>query len=273
MSRIKHLSNTPKTCFKKFGYFVATCWLLQLAFAFVSFAKNENEWLIPVETKWKKQNPGKPYSLQRVKKPRRKKSDSMRFEIRRGESWTSGDKLVSFRTEVNTNQHVPMNSENWYGFSIQLPNDFPIENNRLVLAQWWALNKENLGEVLKAPPLQLRYADGRMSIRLRTSRLRVVKDPEAYTENKLFETRKFRHGQWNDFVFQVKWAFNDGFINVWLNGEQVVEYKGQTTYDDEIGPKFKFGLYRDDSKETYVSFMSEVRQGKSLGEVNPAADR
>ena len=239
----------------------------------IASAQSKSDWLSPLETKWKKQNPGKPYSLQIIKEPRRKKSDSLRFEIREGETWTSTDQ-TTFRTEVNTNHHVPMNSENWYGFSIQLPKDFPIENNRLVLAQWWALTKEELGEVHRSPPLQLRYADGRLSIRLRTSQLRVVKDPEKYDEKKLFETHDFKHGEWSDFVFQVKWSFkDDGFINVWWNGKQVVKYVGQTNYNDDVGPKLKFGLYRDDSKATYVSYMSEVRMGKSFDEVNPAADR
>lgn len=113
-----------------------------------------------------------------------------------------------------------------------------------------------------------------MSVRLRTSGLRVVKDPEAYREDKLFETRNFRQDEWNDFVFHVKWSFNsDGFIQVWWNGKQVANYKGRTTYDDDVGPKFKFGLYRNDSKATYVSFISEVREGSSFSEVDSSVAR
>jgi hypothetical protein len=254
-------------------FLLLACGLGSCSHASRALANQEN-WLASLGTKWREQNPGKPYSIQRVHEPRRHNSDSLRFEIRSGEAWVSEDQSSSFRTEVNTFHQAPMNSENWYGFSLMLPKDFPIEDNRLVLAQWWALTKEYLGEVHRSPPLQLRYADGRMSVRLRTSDLRVVKDPEAYREDKLFETRKFQHGIWNDFVFHVKWSFSqDGFIRVWWNGKQVVDYVGRTTYNDDVGPKFKFGLYRNDSKATYVSYMSEVREGASRAAVDPSVAR
>ncbi|MEO5668411.1 MAG: polysaccharide lyase [Bdellovibrionota bacterium] len=223
---------------------------------------------------WRTQSPGKPYSVQRVQAPRRHHADSLRFELRKGESYLSDDGLSSFRSEIRAGGHMPMNSEKYYGFSLYLPANFPIENKRLVLAQWWAPTKKKLGEVDRSPALQFRFAEGKLSIRLRYSELRVVKDPEKYHEEKLLEIKDFPLGLWSDFVVHTKWSSgSDGLIEAWWNGKRVVNYRGQTDYKDNVGPVFKFGLYRDDTPHTYVSYMSEVRIGDSFDAVEPSRVR
>ena len=56
-------------------------------------------------------------------------------------------------------------------------------------------------------------------------------------------------------------------MNIWWNGRQIVRYSGPVGYHDDFGPYFKFGLYRDDSDQTYVAYFSRVRISARRGEV------
>ncbi len=221
----------------------------------------EAEWLDLVGSKWTPQNPGKSYSMNRVQMEGR---ESLRFEIRQGEVWIGPSGSQTFRSEINTNEFVPMYSENWYRVSIYLPSDFLIEDNRLCLAQWWAKTKTHLGEVHRSPILQLRYANGALAILLRRYPTKVTTDDESYIQTRLFDTNIFALGQWHDFVFHIKWSpENNGYIEAWWNNHKIINFKGITQNQDEVGPTFKFGLYRDDSPKTYISYISGVRRGTS----------
>lgn len=92
------------------------------------------EWMRPLESRWAIQSPGKCHSVRTVSDPRRGTEDSLRFELRAGEMYSDLFGKRSFRSEVNTRQFLPMGSERWYSFSFLLSADFPIEENRLVLA-------------------------------------------------------------------------------------------------------------------------------------------
>ena len=201
------------------------------------------------------QNAGKPDSAQHVKVAGR---DAIRFEIRHGEAFETPENRT-YRSEVKTNYFPPMGSERWYRFSILLPGDFPIEKNRLVLAQWWAKTKRHLGEVDRSPILHLRFSEGQLLILLRRYPDRITLKDEKYLQTNLFETHSLPLGTWNDFVFHIKWSADDaGFIDAWWNQKNIISFRGKTENQDEVGPVFKFGLYRDDSEKTYVSYVSDA---------------
>jgi hypothetical protein len=67
----------------------------------------------------------------------------------------------------------------------------------------------------------------------------------------------YKLGQWNDFVMNVKFSGaqseNDtnGFIKLWINGEQILNLSGQNFFGEQTyGPYFKFGLYNSAWKYT-----------------------
>jgi hypothetical protein len=214
-------------------------------------------WMAPLKSKWKIQSPGRPYSIQTASDVRKNGEDSLRFELRKGEQWNT-----SFRSEVNTTEHPPMNSVRWYAFSLYLPVDFPIEDNRLVLAQWHGADKKERGEVARSPSMAFRYRAGRFYVTDRHTSERIVKDSDTVPETILFQTNSFPLGQWNDFVVQAKWSYqDDGFVNVWWNGKPIVQYCGPVGYNDDLGPYFKFGIYRDDTDKTYVAYYNQVKFG------------
>ena len=55
----------------------------------------------------------------------------------------------------------------------------------------------------------------------------------------------YKTGVWTDWVFHVKWSYQaDGILEIWKNGEKVVDQKGPNTFNDAKGPYFKMGLYK-----------------------------
>jgi len=227
------------------------------------------EWMRPLESRWAIQSPGKDHSVRTVSDVRRGTEDSLRFELRAGEMYCDLFGKRSFRSEVNTREFVPMGSERWYSFSLLLPPDFPMEKNRLVLAQWHGADKKYLAEPSRSPSLAFRYSGGRFFITIRHSEERIVRDPQVVSSQKLFETPEFPLGVWHDFVVQAKWSYQaDGFVNVWWNDHQIVYYHGPVGYNDDLGPYFKFGLYRDDSARTYVAYFNHVKSGVRRADVD-----
>jgi Polysaccharide lyase len=180
----------------------------------------------------------------------------------------------TFRAEISTKDRPAIKSERWYRFSLYLPQDFPIEDNRLVLAQWHGVDKKYLGEPSRSPVMAFRYRRGRFTVTLRHSAERIVRDPDAVSSTELFRTNALPLNEWNDFVVQARWSFEeDGRINIWWNGKQIVQYRGPVGYNDDVGPYFQFGLYRDETDKTYVSYMKQIRLGTNSSSVdfNPPA--
>jgi hypothetical protein len=94
-------------------------------------------------------------------------------------------------------------------------------------------------------------------------------------------------GQWNDFVFNVKYSPNsDGFVKVWVNGEDIVNSHGAnyySEYTDKYYPFFKMGLYQPQFKkfgwskdivwevEERTLYHDEVRIGDSTSDYQEVA--
>ena len=65
-------------------------------------------------------------------------------------------------------------------------------------------------------------------------------------------------GRWHKIEVHVRWAKDhSGFIYVWVNDEQKVDYQGQTMDASQV--YFKYGLYR--------SFLSRYKRAKNVDDV------
>jgi hypothetical protein len=230
-------------------------------------------WLIKTLTHARVLSPGKPYSVQIITDSTDKKQ-LIRFELRKDERRTDISGKKSFRAEIDVRDKPAMKSEKWYRFSLFLPADFPIEDNRLILAQWHGRDKWWLGESNKSPVLALRFRNGEFNIRLLHSEELKVKDVDSVPSEKLYKTKEFPLNKWNDFVINAKWSYeSDGFINIWWNNRQIVHYKGPVGYNDIAGPYFQFGIYRDNTNSTFVSFMKDIELGDNAVDIDFKIDQ
>ena len=237
----------------------------------ISFASN-NSTILDFESGtlqgWNTRRLAKEYSVKLVTDIVRKGKYAARFEVRQGDKIYNG----SFRAEIKDKFNAPIGKDLWYGFSTYIPASFPTHDNRCVIAQW---NGEPDTEVEenadRSPPLAIRFIKGALRITLRHHSDKIMK--ENGKEIILYEQKDFPRDKWNDFVLNINFTHsNKGFVKAWLNAKQIVNYSGPVGYNDDKGPYFKMGLYRNDVPETYVIYHDEFRRGSSYKEVNPASN-
>ncbi|HTP36257.1 MAG TPA: polysaccharide lyase [Candidatus Acidoferrales bacterium] len=168
--------------------------------------------------------------------------DSERAELR------EADKLIS--REDKTYQ---------FSFSMFIPADFPIVPTRLVIAQWKQYCNGHTPCADDSPVVALRYVSGVLRITHQTGRHQVS----------LFETSGELRGRWTDFRFQIRFTpHEEGLLRAWVNGRQVVDYRGATAYPETaatgyVNPSlfyFKMGLYRDVMAEPMTIYIDEYRK-------------
>ena len=143
-----------------------------------------------------------------------------------------------------------------YEFSLFVPQDFPVVPKRLVLAQW-KQDREGHKVTSDDPVIALRYVNGKLFVTTKSERERVTR----------YQTTREVRGRWTDFVFHIRHTrTNDGFVQLWIDGERVLDFRGPTAYGNEFGYPangrfyFKMGLYRDDMKEPMTLFIDEYRK-------------
>lgn len=190
----------------------------------------------------------------------RKGKNAVQIVIQKGDRIEQGNanSKTSERDELlERKEFGPMEDEDFsYAFSIFIPNDFPIVPTRLVLAQW-KQNEENDNALVDNPILALRYQKGELFVTLQTTE----------EKTRIFSTREEVKGKWLDFVFHVKFTREEkGFVKVWMNEKQIVDYKGVTAYSEKYNyPKlghfyFKMGLYRDRMDEPMTIYIDEFKK-------------
>jgi hypothetical protein len=144
-----------------------------------------------------------------------------------------------------------------YSFSLFIPDDFPIVETRLVIAQW----KQNCNGNCDPdnPVIAVRFESGRLFITLQNS----------FERKTLFEYSGNPTAKWLDFKFDVFFSDSDsGKLNVDLNDRNIIDYHGITAYSEKYGYPaeskfyFKTGLYRDKMEQTMTIYIDNFKKKK-----------
>ena len=172
------------------------------------------------------------------------------FEVRPGDcfwnrwGWNDcdNDRERSELSEINK-ETIPGN-EYWYGWSIYFPEEYvDISPTSTFLGQFhqnnshpvWMFENKKYGRYL-----------------LRESVFGFISE-----RHKLVDEDDLR-GKWHKIEVQAKWSRSDnGFFRVWVNGEQKVDYSGQTMTAEQV--YFKYGIYR--------SFLSKYKEDNGVNEI------
>lgn len=167
-----------------------------------------------------------------------------------------GTKLERAELQESRRLWSAVDSAYEYSFSEFLPQGFPIESTRLVIAQW----KQNC-------PVDSCTPDGPMlAIRYEAGELFITKQVTAEKEV-LYRTREDIRNRWLDFRFQIRFSRSQsGRIKAWLGDSMIIDYKGVTAYPVSGGYVedglfyLKMGLYRDRSPEPMTIYLDEYRK-------------
>jgi hypothetical protein len=151
-----------------------------------------------------------------------------------------------------------------YSFSMFIPLDFLIVPTRLVIAQWKQDCDGHAPCSDDSPVVAVRYTSGVLQITHQIGRHRAA----------LFETGENVRGTWTDSRFQIRFTPHEsGLLRAWLNGRQVVDYRGVTAYPESAATGyanpsmfyFKMGLYRDVMAEPMTIYIDEYRKTELPG--------
>jgi len=193
----------------------------------------------------------------------RRGKHAVRFELRAGDS----PRNDGIRAELQDRYLAPRNRAVWYSFSTFIADDFPRWEKNTVISQWkGSTDKGEYDD--RSPMLANRYWNGALVIDLRvsTEAMQKANDGEIKT---LLRVEDFPRGVWHDFRYRVVWSHEQGELDVWLDGKQVIAYRGPVGYNDQRGPYFKLGLYHHDGgAKPFVIYHDEYKRGLSRTDVD-----
>jgi hypothetical protein len=151
-----------------------------------------------------------------------------------------------YRTEVS-GPEADVGKEYWYGFSIFLPDDYVPDKIWEIVAQWNCIPDYDVGEKWRNPVMALFSTGGRWSwvTRWDAKRNTFAGGKREYGGEHEYDLGPYQRNIWTDWVVHVKWSYqSDGILQVWRNGEKVVDQNGPNAFNDAHGPIFKMGLYK-----------------------------
>ena len=167
---------------------------------------------------------------------------SVRFDLFR----TDPDVSKSKRAEM---VRMPENaSERWYGMSIFFPKDFQIDSVDELVEQWQDVPDFKLGETWRSPSISLTFKKDKWDVNVAWDERAVNADTLghiSYEGQKKYEVGNIVAGKWTDWVFHMKFAYDStGVLEVWKNGQSVVQRNGPNFYNDQHYPYQKIGIYK-----------------------------
>lgn len=187
---------------------------------------------------------------------------ALRIDLHKGDRYEAGDaeSLPSERTEIGEMKKLEALEGNTYdySFSLFIPQDFPIADVRLNLAQWkqrCLLDSCDPENALIA----VQYINGKL----------IIKRQHTKKPERIFETDAEVRNQWLDFKFRIKYSRqNDGLLIVTLNSKEIVNYAGITGWPPRsIGYRdsgntfyFKMGLYRDEMDAPMTLYVDDYKR-------------
>jgi len=158
-----------------------------------------------------------------------------------------GDGNFTERTELDSRTHSFLYQKVWYKFSILIPKDFPVIDNRLVISQV-------KHAVLFGNPFQLyaqRFRNGQHYL--------TVYDMTSNKKEQAirYELPELTKEKWHDFIFQIYYSDTaDGYINMWMDGKKVAFFCGSTASKKGRNQFYhKIGMYRDQCPEPMTIYI------------------
>jgi len=160
-----------------------------------------------------------------------------KFEVRHGDcgvidSW-SDCATDRERSEIHTGSDNYEGREYWYGWSLYLPSDFPHINP--VYTAIGQFHQEGPGPMNGCAAFLFEKSVQGLIID-RQINCRAQQEVELLSNQELL-------GKWNKFEIHAKWSTKeDGYFDVYVNGELKYSFKGKTMVGEVIYQKY--GVYR-----------------------------
>ncbi len=228
------------------------------------------------------------YSGKIVTSPVRAGRYAARFELHHGDRKIWFGKRAELSRSGDNRFGKIGGTDEWYGFSIYLPDDYEDDSEYEILTQWHA--KRDEGEVFRSPVLSLHTYNGNWWIRNIHSSKPIQTDNDGVRKVLWEASYEDDKGKWTDWVVHVKWSYlSDGFVEIWKNSQKLTlktgkkRYNGPDCYNDKRNIYLQSGIYKSPWNENpptevikRVIYYDELRIGdsnSSFAEVSPPSPR
>ncbi|WP_186756797.1 polysaccharide lyase [Echinicola salinicaeni] len=188
------------------------------------------------------------HSFQIANNPVFQGSYSGRFEL------NDDDDMVSNGTRAEVLFPEQSENERWYSYSLYLPADgFKVDSNNDIITQW------HQGSGSGSPTTTFRIKNDRF----------FLKSGPTKEERVDYDVAEVKKDAWNEFVFHIIHSSgSDGLVEVWMNGEKVLNIKGGNINKNYDLPRWKIGIYKDDwngsettDSDQRIMYFDNVRMG------------
>jgi Polysaccharide lyase len=206
-----------------------------------------------------------------VTSPVRRGRYAARFVVRPGDDPinSTGERAQIYLGTSETGATI--GSEQWWGWSTMFPQEFEPSPD----SSWNIFVEFHQTGTRCAPPLSFEVNDKVKPTRLKFRAWGGPLDPTNCTNpyRKKWNLAPLEKNTWYDFVFHVKWSPDPavGFVQVWLNGEEVIPKVYTATMYTDQGIYLVEGFYRGESSVTSVVYQDGMRRGQDFADVAPAA--
>ncbi|GGB88123.1 phage head spike fiber domain-containing protein [Dyadobacter sediminis] len=195
------------------------------------------------------QSPSKSWSMQKAVN---KTAPIFRAQVNSNDVW-SGDANNQDRERSELylkNANLPFNRDIWLSFAIRIA---PGTALNLESADFCYLGQFHASEDdrdISSPPLLGIRLEGLDTIKVFTCS---TTDNPHYKSPKsiLRGTTQFERGVWHKNVMRIRFSPTNGQLQWWKDGQELVNLSGiGIGYPDEVGPYWKFGIYRSPMSNT-----------------------
>ena len=185
-----------------------------------------------------------------VSSPVRQGKFALRTELRSGDFASNGDRNELIRSAVESE-----GMDHYYAWSTMFDASYPSADTWQVFTQW------HHSGCCGSPPLEFDVNGETVAL-----------DSNVRTPTVTLWSTPLVRGVWHDFVLHVVWSANPdlGFLELWYDGQKVIDGKAWQTLFAGQDNYLKQGLYRDASiKPTAVVYHDGMTIGTSLADVAP----
>lgn len=162
---------------------------------------------------------------------------------------------TGFRNElayIGPNKDFNFGQEYWVGWAIFLPNDYGVDIYPETLLQFHGVpDRDSSGNRLEPsrnPPVALQtHDDGNWQLKVKGNTRRISTSVQDTTRVATYDLGSFAadRGRWTEFVMRVRFQYDgSGVLDLWKNGQQVVSDRGENSFNDDVPPYLKLGIYK-----------------------------
>lgn len=180
-----------------------------------------------------------------------------RFELRDGDVGRSAD-VANNRCELVNEQYLSTRgSDFWVSYQMMIEPGDPITGAFAIMGQMH--QSPDAGDVSVEPVFSMTITEGRLRIvtRYDANPTQSVGTPPTQVR---YDASDIVRGQWNAFVVRHRFDWNGaGELDVWRNGVKIVSLTGiQYGYNDQKGPYWQYGIYRQKAPETLTAVYANM---------------